>query len=45
VSIDENVLFFVFPGSAFGSELNAGNLEAKVHERALVRFNKLRGIS
>jgi hypothetical protein len=45
VSIDEDVLFFVFPRSAFGSELNAGNLEAKVHERALGRFNKLRGIS
>jgi hypothetical protein len=44
-SIEDDVLFFVFPGSAFGSELNAGNLEAKVKERAYALYNKLRGIS
>lgn len=44
-SIEENVLYFVFPGSAFGAELNAANLEAKVKERAFGLFNKLRGIS
>jgi hypothetical protein len=44
-SIEEDVLFFVFPGSAFGSELTASNLEAKVKERALSLFNKLRGMT
>jgi hypothetical protein len=44
-SIEENVLYFVFPGSAFGAELNAGNLEAKVKERAFALYNRLRGVS
>lgn len=44
-SIEEDVLYFVFPGSAFGSELNAGNLEAMVKERAFALYNKLRGTS
>jgi hypothetical protein len=44
-SIDEDVLFFVFPDSAFGAELTANNLEAKVKERALSLFNKLRGLT
>lgn len=44
-SIEQDVLYFVFPGSAFGPELNAGNLEAKVNERAIALFNRLRGIS
>jgi hypothetical protein len=42
-SIEEDVLFFVFPDSAFDdSDLNASNLEAKVKERALSLFNELR---
>ena len=44
VSIDEDVLFFVFPGSAF-DELNAATLEGMVKERALSLFNKLRGVT
>jgi hypothetical protein len=44
-SIEEDVLFFVFPGSAFDAELNAQNVEAKVKERAYSLYNKLRGIS
>jgi hypothetical protein len=44
-SIEQDVLFFVFPDSAFGSDLNAENLEAKVKERAYALYNKLRGIS
>lgn len=44
-SIEEDVLFFVFPDSAFGDELNVQNLEAKVKERAYALYNKLRGIS
>jgi hypothetical protein len=44
-SIEEDVLFFVFPKSAFGSDLNAQNLEAKIKERAYALYNTLRGIS
>ena len=45
VSIDEDVLFFVFPHSSFGKELTAGNIELKIKERAFTRFNELKGIS
>jgi hypothetical protein len=44
-SIEEDVLVFVFPDSAFGSDLDAQNLEAKVKERAYTLYNKLRGVS
>jgi hypothetical protein len=42
-SIEQDVLFFVFPGSSFGEELTAGNLEAEVNERATALFNRLCG--
>jgi len=42
-SIEQDVLFFVFPHSALGGELTASNLEAKVKERASALFDKLRG--
>jgi glycosyl hydrolase group 75 (putative chitosanase) len=43
-SIEQDVLFFVFPGSAFGvGELTIENLNVKVNERALSLFNALRG--
>jgi len=45
VSIDEDVLFFVFPHSSFGKELTAENIELKMKERAFTRFNELKGIS
>ena len=45
VSIDEDVLFFVFPHSSFGKELTAENIELKIKERAFTRFNELKGIS
>ena len=45
VSIDEDVLFFVFPHSSFGKELTAQNIELKIKERAFTRFNELKGIS
>jgi hypothetical protein len=44
-SIEEDVLFFVFPDSAFGDEVNLQNLEAKVKERAYALYNNLRGTS
>ena len=44
-SIEEDVLFFVYPGSAFDDDLTLQNLEAKVKERAYALFNKLRGAS
>jgi hypothetical protein len=44
-SIEQDVLFFVFPNSAFGSELTASNLEAKVRERASALFDALRGVT
>jgi hypothetical protein len=42
-SIEEDVLFFVFPKSSFGEELTASNLETLVNERAFALFNKFRG--
>jgi glycosyl hydrolase group 75 (putative chitosanase) len=42
-SIEEDVLFFVFPQSSFGEELTASNLETLVNERAFALFNKFRG--
>ena len=45
VSIGEDVLFFVFPGSAFDEDLNAESLEGRIRERAFALFNKLRGIT
>jgi Fungal chitosanase of glycosyl hydrolase group 75 len=45
VSIDEDVLFFVFPHSRFGNELTLENIELKIKERAFARFNELKGIS
>ena len=44
-SIEEDVLFFVYPGSAFDDDFTLQNLEAKVKERAFTLFNKLRGVS
>jgi hypothetical protein len=43
VSVEQDVLFFVFPGSAFGDELTSHNLETLVTARAFGLFNKLRG--
>ncbi len=43
VSIDEDVLYFVFPGSAFNDGLNIATLEGKIKERAFALYNKLRG--
>ncbi len=45
VSIDEDVLYFVFPHSSFGAELAPANIELKIKERAFARFNELKGIS
>jgi hypothetical protein len=42
-SIEEDVLFFVYPGSGFDDDITLQNLEAKVQERAFALFNKLRG--
>ena len=42
-SIDEDVLFFVFPKSSFGEELTVSNLETLVNERAFALYNKFRG--
>ena len=42
-SIDEDVLFFVFPKSSFGEELTAANMETLVNERAFALYNKFRG--
>jgi Fungal chitosanase of glycosyl hydrolase group 75 len=45
-SVDENVLYFVFPGSAFGDdELTLDNITTKVKERAFALYNELRGAS
>ena len=44
-SIEEDVLFFVYPGSAFDDDFTLQNLEAKVKERAYALFNRLRGAS
>jgi hypothetical protein len=42
-SIDEDVLFFVFPKSSFGEELTVANIETLVNERAFALYNKFRG--
>lgn len=43
-SVEKDVLFFVFPNSAFGAgELTAANINAKVEQRAMALFNQLRG--
>jgi Fungal chitosanase of glycosyl hydrolase group 75 len=42
-SIEEDVLFFVFPNSSFGEELRVSNLETLVNERAFALYNKFRG--
>ena len=44
VSIDEDVLFFVFPDSAL-DDRNAASLEGRIKERAFSLYNKLRGVS
>ena len=44
-SIEEDVLFFVYPGSAFDDDFTLQNLETKVKERAFALFNKLRDAS
>lgn len=45
VSIDEDVLYFVFPGSALGGDLNVSTLEARVKASAFALYNSLRGVS
>ena len=43
-SVDEDVLFFVFPGSKFADgELTYQNIETKVSEKAFHLYNVLRG--
>lgn len=45
-SVEQDVLFFVFPGSAFDkSELALDTINTKVTERAFALYNKLRGAS
>jgi hypothetical protein len=45
-SVEEDVLYFVFPGSAFASnELTLDNITTKVKERAFTLYNQLRGAS
>jgi hypothetical protein len=44
VSVDEDVLYFVFPDSA-PADLSAATLETKVKERAFSLFNSLRGVA
>ena len=45
-SVEEDVLYFVFPGSAFDSgELTLENITTKVKERAFTLYNRLRGVS
>jgi Fungal chitosanase of glycosyl hydrolase group 75 len=43
VSIDADVLFFVFQDSALDN-LNAASLEGRIKERAFFLYNKLRGV-
>lgn len=43
VSIDEDVLFFAFPGSAL-VDLSGATLEGRIKERAFSLYNKLRGV-
>jgi Fungal chitosanase of glycosyl hydrolase group 75 len=43
-SVAQDVLYFVFPGSAFArGELTFDNINTKVKERAFALYNKLRG--
>ena len=43
-SVEEDVLYFVFPGSAFAErELTLDNINTKVKERAFTLYNLLRG--
>jgi hypothetical protein len=45
-SVEEDVLYFVFPGSAFADdELTLDNITTKVKERAFTLYNQLRGLS
>ena len=45
-SVDENVLYVVFPNSAFPQpELTFETINTKVAERAFALYNKLRGVS
>jgi hypothetical protein len=45
-SVEQDVLFFVFPGSAFDkNELAFETINTKVKERAFALYNKLRGAS
>lgn len=45
-SVEQDVLYFVFPGSAFDNkELTLETINTKVSERALALYNKLRGAS
>jgi hypothetical protein len=44
--VEEDVLYFVFPGSAFAAdELTLDNITTKVKERAFTLYNQLRGAS
>ena len=45
VSIEEDVLFFVFPGSAIGSALTPTNAETLIKAKAFALFAKLNGHS
>lgn len=43
-SVDKDVLYFVFPNSAFGDgELTAANINTKVRQKAIGLFNQLSG--
>jgi hypothetical protein len=45
-SVEEDVLYFVFPDSAFGDgELTLDNITTKLKERAFALYNQLRGAS
>jgi Fungal chitosanase of glycosyl hydrolase group 75 len=45
-SVEQDVLFFVFPNSAFDrSELDLDTINTKIKERAFGLYNKLRGVS
>jgi hypothetical protein len=45
-SVEEDVLYFVFPDSAFAdAELTLNNITTKVKERAFTLYNQLRGAS
>ena len=45
-SVEEDVLYFVFPGSSFSDgELTLDNITTKVKERAFSLYDQLRGAS